>query len=33
LSGYLYYFWRLAKGRPVSIVQTEVEHLDDKDIH
>jgi len=33
LSGYLYYFWRLAKGKPVSIVQTEVEHLDDKDIH
>ena len=32
LSGYGYYFWRLAKGKPVSIVQTEVEHLDDKDL-
>lgn len=29
LSGYAVYFWRLAKGRPVSIVQTEMdEHHD-----
>lgn len=33
LSGYLLYFWRLAKGKPVSIVQTEVELIDDKDLH
>jgi len=33
LSGYMFYFWRLAKGKPVSIVQTEVEHSDDKDLH
>jgi len=26
LSGYVVYFWRLAKGRPVSIVQTEMDH-------
>ena len=32
LSGYVFYFWRLAKGRPVSIVQTEVEQHDDKDV-
>jgi CDP-diacylglycerol--serine O-phosphatidyltransferase len=25
LSGYLIYFWRLAKGKPVSIVQTKTE--------
>ena len=31
ISGYAIYFWRLAKGRPVSIVQTEPEHADDKD--
>ncbi len=28
LSGYLVYFWRMAKGRPVSIVQTDEEALD-----
>ena len=28
LSGYAVYFWRLAKGKPVSIVQTEMEHDD-----
>lgn len=29
LSGYAVYFWRLAKGKPVSIVQTEMdEHHD-----
>jgi CDP-diacylglycerol--serine O-phosphatidyltransferase len=29
LSGYVVYFWRLAKGKPVSIVQTEMdEHHD-----
>jgi CDP-diacylglycerol--serine O-phosphatidyltransferase len=28
LSGYAVYFWRLAKGKPVSIVQTEEEPLD-----
>ena len=32
LSGYVFYFWRLAKGKPVSIVQTEVELHDDKDV-
>lgn len=26
LSGYAIYFWRLAKGKPVSIVQTEPDH-------
>jgi CDP-diacylglycerol--serine O-phosphatidyltransferase len=32
LSGYVIYFWRLAKGRPVSIVQTtESEHPDLKE--
>lgn len=25
LSGYVIYFWRLAKGKPVSIVQTEID--------
>jgi CDP-diacylglycerol--serine O-phosphatidyltransferase len=29
LSGYGVYFWRLAKGKPVSIVQTEIETGDD----
>jgi len=29
LSGYVVYFWRLYKGRPVSIVQTEVDHGED----
>ena len=28
LSGYAVYFWRLAKGKPVSIVQTDDEPLD-----
>ncbi|HEX2603061.1 MAG TPA: CDP-diacylglycerol--serine O-phosphatidyltransferase [Oxalicibacterium sp.] len=28
LSGYVVYFWRRAKGRPVSIVQTEMDHED-----
>ncbi|MFP5393961.1 MAG: CDP-diacylglycerol--serine O-phosphatidyltransferase [Gammaproteobacteria bacterium] len=28
LSGYAVYFWRLAKGKPVSIVQTREEPLD-----
>jgi CDP-diacylglycerol--serine O-phosphatidyltransferase len=28
LSGYAVFFWRLAKGKPVSIVQTEEEPLD-----
>lgn len=30
LSGYGVYFWRWFKGKPVSIIQTEVEHLDEK---
>jgi CDP-diacylglycerol--serine O-phosphatidyltransferase len=29
LSGYVVYFWRLFKGRPVSIIQTENESSDD----
>ncbi|MFI4940016.1 MAG: CDP-diacylglycerol--serine O-phosphatidyltransferase [Burkholderiales bacterium] len=33
LSGYALYFWRLAKGKPVSIIQTEVELADDKELH
>lgn len=33
LSGYGVYFWRLAKGKPVSIVQTETELLDDAGHH
>ena len=28
LSGYVVYFWRLAKGKPVSMVQTETVNLD-----
>jgi len=28
LSGYIVYFWRLAKGKPVSIIQTDEEPLD-----
>jgi CDP-diacylglycerol--serine O-phosphatidyltransferase len=28
LSGYAVYFWRLAKGKPVSIIQTDDEPLD-----
>jgi CDP-diacylglycerol--serine O-phosphatidyltransferase len=31
LSGYGVYFWRLFKGKPVSIIQTEIEPVDDKD--
>jgi CDP-diacylglycerol---serine O-phosphatidyltransferase len=29
LSGYAVYFWRLLKGKPVSIVQTEPDHVED----
>ncbi len=28
LSGYVVYFWRLAKGKPVSIIQTDDEPVD-----
>ena len=31
LSGYLVFFWRLFKGKPVSIVQTKPDHLDYKE--
>ncbi|SNT21110.1 CDP-diacylglycerol--serine O-phosphatidyltransferase [Noviherbaspirillum humi] len=31
LSGYAVYFWRLSKGKPVSIVQTEPEPADGKE--
>lgn len=31
LSGYAVYFWRLFKGKPVSIIQTENESLEDKE--
>ena len=31
LSGYVIYFWRLFKGKPVSIIQTENEHSEDKE--
>ncbi len=31
LSGYAFYFWRRFKGAPVSIVQTEIEAVDDRD--
>jgi CDP-diacylglycerol--serine O-phosphatidyltransferase len=30
LSGYVIYFWRLFKGKPVSIIQTKDEHTDEK---
>jgi CDP-diacylglycerol--serine O-phosphatidyltransferase len=30
LSGYVIYFWRLLKGKPVSIIQTEPESVEDK---
>jgi CDP-diacylglycerol--serine O-phosphatidyltransferase len=30
LSGYVIYFWRLFKGKPVSIIQTEDEPVEDK---
>ena len=29
LSGYAAYFWRLAKGKPVSIIETEADPVDD----
>lgn len=32
ISGYVAYFWRLAKGKPVSIVQTDPDSLVDKDL-
>jgi CDP-diacylglycerol--serine O-phosphatidyltransferase len=31
LSGYAVYFWRLFKGKPVSIIQTETEGADEKE--
>lgn len=31
LSGYAIFFWKWFKGRPVSIIQTEPEHDDEKD--
>ena len=31
LSGYGVFFWRMFKGKPVSIIQTEAESADDKD--
>lgn len=31
LSGYGVYFWRLFKGKPVSIIQTKNEHVDEKE--
>jgi CDP-diacylglycerol--serine O-phosphatidyltransferase len=31
LSGYVIYFWRLFKGKPVSIIQTETETPDEKE--
>lgn len=33
LSGYAIYFWRLFKGKPVSIIQTETEQTDDHEVH
>jgi CDP-diacylglycerol--serine O-phosphatidyltransferase len=33
LSGYLVYFWRLSKGRPVSIIQTDEEPVDNSERH
>lgn len=33
LSGYAVYFWRLFKGKPVSIIQTETEQVDEHDAH
>ena len=32
ISGYVGYFWRLAKGKPVSIVQTDPDSLEDKNL-
>jgi CDP-diacylglycerol--serine O-phosphatidyltransferase len=31
LSGYLVFFWRLAKGKPVSIIQTDEEPVDESE--
>ena len=31
LSGYVVYFWRLFRGKPVSIIQTDIESPDDKE--
>jgi CDP-diacylglycerol---serine O-phosphatidyltransferase len=31
LSGYCVYFWRLLKGKPVSIIETKVDPADDKE--
>ena len=31
LSGYIIYFWRLAKGKPVSIIQTDDDHIDENE--
>jgi CDP-diacylglycerol--serine O-phosphatidyltransferase len=33
LSGYAVYFWRLAKGKPVSIIQTDTEPVDQSERH
>ncbi|MBC7456068.1 MAG: CDP-diacylglycerol--serine O-phosphatidyltransferase [Massilia sp.] len=33
LSGYVVYFWRLAKGKPVSIIQTDHEPVDQSERH
>jgi CDP-diacylglycerol--serine O-phosphatidyltransferase len=33
LSGYAVYFWRLAKGKPVSIIQTDKEPVDQSERH
>jgi len=31
LSGYAVFFWRMLKGKPVSIVQTKPDHLDEQE--
>ncbi|MES2264023.1 MAG: CDP-diacylglycerol--serine O-phosphatidyltransferase [Pseudomonadota bacterium] len=31
LSGYIVFFWRMAKGKPVSIIQTDHEPVDDSE--
>ncbi|HEY1042581.1 MAG TPA: CDP-diacylglycerol--serine O-phosphatidyltransferase [Telluria sp.] len=31
LSGYVIYFWRLAKGKPVSIIQTDADPVDESE--
>jgi CDP-diacylglycerol--serine O-phosphatidyltransferase len=33
LSGYAVYFWRLAKGKPVSIIQTDTQPVDQSERH